>query len=182
MSIVELFCHVDDFCNALASCLRWADQTWQGGDGLVLWLQAARGVQRSGRVAGFPAHSRRCLCLKALLRLAKHLFANLFGDKGYLSAALFRSLCETYGVQLVARLKRGMKSPIMLLADKLLLCTRAIVGIIIDQLKRISQIERAPHRNPVNFLINLVCSLIVYCHRPAKPSLGLNLRLGLPAA
>ncbi len=120
--------------------------------------------------------------IKALPRLAKRLFGKLFGDKGYLSAALFRSLFETYGVQLVAQLKRNMKNQLMPLADKLLLRKRAIAETIIDQLKNISQIEHTRHRSPVNFLVNLVCGLIAYCHRPTKPSLGLNLRLALPAA
>ncbi len=85
-------------------------------------------------------------------------------------------------MQLVAQLKRDMKNQTMPPADKLLLRKRAIAETIIDQLKHISQIEHTRHRNPVNFLVNLVCGLIAYCHRPTKPSLGLNLRLALPAA
>jgi hypothetical protein len=29
-------------------------------------------------------------------------------------------------------------------------------------------------RSPINFLVNLVCGLIAYCHQPKKPSLQLN--------
>jgi hypothetical protein len=45
---------------------------------------------------------------------------------------------------------------------------------IIDQLKNISQIEHTRHHSPINFLVNLVCGLIAYCHQPKKPSLQLN--------
>lgn len=36
------------------------------------------------------------------------------------------------------------------------------------------QIEHSRHRSPINFLINLLCGLIAYCHRPKKPSLNLG--------
>jgi Transposase DDE domain len=107
--------------------------------------------------------------LKALPRLAKRLFGKLFGDKGYLSAAMCKMLFESYGVQLITKLRRNMKNQLMPLADKLLLRKRAIAETIIDQLKNISQIEHTRHRSPVNFLVNLVCGLIAYCHQPVKP-------------
>lgn len=120
--------------------------------------------------------------IKALPRLAKRLFGKLFGDKGYISAALFRTLFESHHVQLITKLKRNMKNQLMPLVDKLLLRKRAIAETIIDQLKNISQIEHTRHRSPANFLVNLVCGLIAYCHQPTKPSLGLDLRPALPAA
>ena len=67
-----------------------------------------------------------------------------------------------------------MKNRLMPLADRLLLRKRAIVETIIDQLKNISQIEHTRHRSPVNFLVNLLCGLIAYCHQPKKPSLHLD--------
>ena len=63
-----------------------------------------------------------------------------------------------------------MKNVLMLLTDKLLLRKRAMVEAIIDQLKNISQIEHSRHRNPINFLVNLICGLIAYCRQPKKPS------------
>lgn len=120
--------------------------------------------------------------IKALPRLAKRLFGKLFGDKGYISAALFRTLFDSHHVQLITTLKRNMKNQLMPLVDKLLLRKRAIAETIIDQLKNISQIEHTRHRSPVNFLVNLLCGLIAYCHQPSKPSLGLDLRPALPAA
>ena len=67
-----------------------------------------------------------------------------------------------------------MKKLELPLIDKVRLRKRAIVETIIDQLKNISQIEHTRHRSPVNFLVNLVCGLIAYCHQPKKPSLQLD--------
>jgi len=67
-----------------------------------------------------------------------------------------------------------MKNRLMRLSDKLLARKRAIIKSIIDQLKKISQIEHSRHRSPVNFCVNLVCGLIAYCHQPKKPSLKLD--------
>ena len=107
-------------------------------------------------------------------KLVKQLFGKLFADKGYLSQALFEQLLETFGVQLITQLKSNMKNRLMPLADRLLLRKRAIVETILDQLKNISQIEHSRHRSPLNFLVNLLCGLIAYCHQPKKPSLNLG--------
>lgn len=111
---------------------------------------------------------------KPVPRLVKQLFGKIFADRGYLSQALFQELLATFGIQLITKLKAKMKNRLMPLADKLLLRKRAIVETIIDQLKNISQIEHTRHRSPVNFLVNLLCGLIAYCHQPKKPSLHLD--------
>jgi hypothetical protein len=69
----------------------------------------------------------------------------------------------------------------MRLTDKLLARKRAIVETVIDQLKNISQIEHSRHRSPTNFMVNVLCGLIAYCHQPKKPSLNLDFAL-LPSA
>jgi hypothetical protein len=51
----------------------------------------------------------------------------------------------------------------------------SILETIIDQLKNISQIEHSRHRSLANFMVNLVCGLIAYCHQPKKPGLALDL-------
>jgi hypothetical protein len=111
---------------------------------------------------------------KPVRRLVKDLFGKILADKGYISQALFQDLLQSFGLQLITKIKSNMKNRLMSLTDKLLLRKRAIVETIIDQLKNISQIEHTRHRNPVNFLVNLVCGLIAYCHQPKKPSLYLN--------
>lgn len=106
-------------------------------------------------------------------QLTKELFGKLFGDRGYISKALFDELFER-GIQLVTKLKSNMKNKIMQISDKLLLRKRAIIESVNDQLKNISQIEHTRHRSPANFLVNLMSGLIAYCHQPQKPSLNVQ--------
>ncbi len=107
-------------------------------------------------------------------RLVKRLFGKIFADKGYVSQPLCQQLLETLGLQLITKLKSKMKNRLLPLADKILLRKRAIAETIIDQLKNISQIEHTRHRSVTNFLVNLLCGLIAYCHQPKKPSLQLD--------
>jgi hypothetical protein len=106
--------------------------------------------------------------------LAERLWGKLFGDKGYLSQPLTEQLRQR-GITLITKLKSNMKNRLMLLSDKLLLRKRSILETITDQLKNISQIEHTRHRSLANFMVNLVCGLIAYCHQPKKPSLALDL-------
>ena len=107
--------------------------------------------------------------------LVKGLFGKLFGDKGYISQPLFDLL---YGedVQLVTKLKRGMKNRLMPVFDKIMLRKRAIVESVMDQLKNISQIEHTRHRSVANCLVNLVAGLIAYTWREKKPSLNIRIK------
>lgn len=101
----------------------------------------------------------------------------MFADRGYVSQALAGQLFEAYGLQFFAKPKRNMKNRLMCLSDKLLSRKRSIIETIIDQLKNISQIEHSRHRSPVNFMVNVLCGLIAYCHQPKKPSLHLDFSL-----
>jgi len=106
--------------------------------------------------------------------LVKRLFGKIFADKGYLSQPLFQQLLNTFGLHLITKLRANMKNRLLPLADKLLLRKRAIIETVFDQLKNISQIEHTRHRSVNNFVVNLVCGLIAYCHQPKKPSLHLD--------
>jgi hypothetical protein len=130
-------------------------------------------VNDRGELLGFCLTPGNRQDVKVLPKLVTRLFGKLFGDRGYLSQALFEQLLAQ-GVQLITKLKARMKNRLMPLADKLLLRQRAISETINDQLKNISQIEHTRHRSPINFLVNLVCGLIAYCHQPKKPSLHLD--------
>jgi len=118
---------------------------------------------------------------KPVPRLAKKLFGKLFGDKGYISKPLAQTLLEMFDVQLITKLRKNMKGQMMLLSERILLRRRAIIGTVIDQLKNISQIEHSRHRSVPNFFVNVLCGLIAYCRQPAKPSLGLDRLVALPA-
>ena len=110
---------------------------------------------------------------KPLGVLTQNLFGKLFGDKGYLSQALFERLLEQ-GVELITSIRKNMKNALMKLEDKILLRKRFIFETVNDQLKNISQIEHTRHRKPLNFAVNLIAGLIAYQHQPKKPSLNLG--------
>jgi len=157
---------------------------------------AARGQTSMGWFFGFKLHLvvndrgeilRFCITpgnvddRKPVPSLAKHLFGKLFGDKGYISQTLAKSLREMFDIQLITKLRKNMKNQLMTMTDRILLRRRAIIETIIDQLKNISQIEHSRHRSIPNFFVNVLCGLIAYCRRPSKPSLGLDISLPLHA-
>ena len=157
---------------------------------------AARGHTSTGWFYGFKLHlvfNDRGELLSVLLapgnvddrkpipKLVKRLFGKIFADKGYLSQPLFAYLYQTFSIQLITKLRSNMKNAWMLLEDRLMLRKRAIAETIIDQLKNISQIEYSRHRSVFSFLVNVLCGLNVYCHKPSKPSLGLEPLALLPA-
>ena len=104
--------------------------------------------------------------------MARELWGKLFGDKGYISQALFNSLFEQ-GVQLITPIRKNMKNRLMPMMDKLLLRKRSLIETVNDQLKNISQIEHTRHRSVNNFMVNLVAALIAYSLQPKKPSLNM---------
>lgn len=107
-------------------------------------------------------------------QLVKHsIFGKLFGDKGYISADLFKRLLEQ-GVELITRLRSNMKNHLMSWFDKLLLRKRCLIETVVDQLKNISQIERSRHRSVKNFIVNLLGGLIAYSLREKKPSIKME--------
>jgi DDE family transposase len=111
---------------------------------------------------------------KPVPKMVRKLFGKLVADKGYISQKRAEELLQTFNVQRVTGIRSNIKNILLPLMDKLLLRKRAIVETIIDQLKNISQIEHSRHRSPINFLVNLLCGLIAYCHQPKKPSLNLG--------
>jgi hypothetical protein len=110
---------------------------------------------------------------KPVPALCKRLFGKLIADRGYVSQPFFEQLLDTFGVQLITKLRKNMKNRLLPWMDKLLLRKRAIIESVVDQLKNISQIEHTRHRSPINCFINIIAGLIAYCHQPKKPSLHL---------
>ncbi|HSM81253.1 MAG TPA: IS982 family transposase [Nodosilinea sp.] len=109
--------------------------------------------------------------------LLQGLYGKVFADRGYVSKALAQRLFATCGIEFFAKPRRNMKNHLMRLTDKLLARKRAIVETVIDQLKNISQIEHSRHRSSTNFMVNVICGLIAYCHQPKKPSLNFDFAL-----
>ena len=87
---------------------------------------------------------------------------------------LFRRLRSAFGVQVITHRKWNMANHLLPLTDTLLLCKRAMIDRIFDQLKNISQIEPTHYRSPVNFVVNLLAGLVASCHQPKKPPLQLD--------
>jgi len=110
---------------------------------------------------------------KPVERLSQRLFGKLFGDRGYISQALFKRRCEQ-GVQLITKLKKNLKNKLMPLVDKLLLRKRALIETVNDQIKNICQIEQTRHRSVADFIVNLIAALIAYTYQEKKPSLNLR--------
>ena len=102
--------------------------------------------------------------------LTKRLHGKLFGDKGYLSNPLFKSLFAK-GVRLFTKLKKKMKGAMLLLEDKLLLNKRGVIESVNDILKNGCHIQHTRHRSPVNFIANIIAGLIAYSFLEKKPSL-----------
>jgi hypothetical protein len=100
--------------------------------------------------------------------LCKQLFGKLYGDKGYISAALCELLFDD-GLHLVTGIKRNMKNRLMTLRDKILLRKRSVIETINDELKNICEIEHSRHRSTANFLINLFAGLAAYSFFEKKP-------------
>jgi transposase len=158
---------------------------------------AGRGKTSTGWFFGFKLHlviNDRGELLSILLtpgnvddrkpvpKLVRKLFGKVFGDKGYISKPLYELLRQTFGLQLVTKLKSNAKNRLpMSLIDRIMLRKRAIVESVIDQLKNISQIEHSRHRSVTSFLVNLLCGLIAYARQPKKPSLGRDTLACLPA-
>jgi hypothetical protein len=105
-------------------------------------------------------------------KLVRQVVGKLFGDKGYISQTLTEQL-RSCGIELVTKVRKNMAQRLLDVSDKVVVRRRALVETGLDQLKNSSQIEHTRHRSPVNFLVNLVCGLIAYCHQPRKPSLHL---------
>ena len=121
---------------------------------------------------------------KTMGRLTKKLWGKLFGDKGYISANLFKCLYSK-GITLFTKLKKGMKNVLIDFTDKLMLRKRGVIESVNEILKSCCQIEHSRHRSPTNFLVNLIAGLVAYSFRDKKPSIRRrqqsNSRIGLVA-
>lgn len=127
----------------------------------VVALDAKRGTSSMGWFYGLKVHlavnDRGALLACCLTpgnvadrapvpQMVRRLQGKRIGDRGSISAPLTTLLFEQ-GLPLITRLRKKRKDRLMLLSDKLLVRTRAIIESIIDQLKNISQMEHSRHRS-----------------------------------
>jgi hypothetical protein len=64
-----------------------------------------------------------------------------------------------------------MINKLFLLEEKLMFGKRSLIATVNDQLKYISQLADSPHRSVINFIVNVIATLIAYTWQPKKPSL-----------
>jgi hypothetical protein len=107
---------------------------------------------------------------KPVPTMTKELWGRLFGDKGYLSQALFEQLYAK-GVKLVTQPHKNIKNKLLAIEEKVLLRKRSLIETVNDQLKNVCQIEHTRHRKPSHFVVHLLAGLIAYARQPKKPSL-----------
>ncbi len=105
--------------------------------------------------------------------MIKGLSGKLYGGKGYLSKALGEEAFDE-GVELITNVRKNMTATAMSIWDKIMLRKRFIIAMVNDQLKSISQIEHSRHRSVHGFVLNLMGSLIPYCHKEAKPTITVS--------
>ncbi len=130
-------------------------------------------VNDQGEILAFQLTPGNVDDRKPVPKLSKNLFGKLFGDRGYISQALFQQLYEE-GLVLITTIRKNMKNRLMLLDEKLMLRKRTIIETINDQLKNISQIEHSRHRSFPNFIVNLLAGLVAYALQEKKPSIRIS--------
>ncbi len=104
-------------------------------------------------------------------QMTQNMTGLLFGDKGYISKELFLKLYKR-GLKLVTGLKKTMKNILQPLHEKILLCKRSLIETVFDYLKNKLMLEHSRHRSPLNMILHVISTLIVYQLKPSKPSIS----------
>ena len=130
-------------------------------------------INHKGEILGTKLTAGNVDDRKPVPEMAKGLFGKLYGDKGYVSKALKSKLFDQ-DVELITNVRKNMKPIAIALWDKLMLRKRFIIETVNDQLKSITEIEHSRHRSPNGFMINLIGSLIAYCHKKDKPTIRID--------
>lgn len=127
-------------------------------------------INDKGEILAFQVTPGNVSDVSVVESLSKGIFGKLFGDKGYISSELGKSLFKR-GLELFTSVRANMKQKLLSMKNKLLLRKRSLIETVNDQLKNISQIEHSRHREIGNFLVNLLSGVIAYTHQTKKPSL-----------
>lgn len=106
---------------------------------------------------------------KVVQGMSKNICGKIFGDKGYVSQKNFESLWNR-GLQLITKIKKGMKNKLMDVYDKLLLKRRGVIESVNNILKNCCTLEHSRHRSVCNFFVNVLSALGAYMFLDKKPS------------
>jgi hypothetical protein len=118
---------------------------------------------------------------KHFYSMTEGIFGKVFGDRGYISKKMFNDLWDK-DIQLITRVKQGMKNMLLSITDKLLLLKRVLIETVIGRIKLLDKFEHTRHRSPINALSHMVASLINYQLLPIKPSIKTLLQLDLSSS
>ena len=130
-------------------------------------------INHKGEILGTKLTAGNVDDRKPVQEMASGLFGKLYGDKGYISNVLKSKLFDQ-NVEFITNVRKNMKPRAIALWDKLMLSKRFIIETVNDQLKNITQIEHSRHRSPNGFMLNLIGSLIAYCHKKDKPTIRID--------
>lgn len=108
---------------------------------------------------------------KHLSSMTSNIYGKLFSDRGYISKKLFADLFDK-NIQLITRIKKGMKNILMPINDKMLLLKRALVETVIGRIKLLDKFEHSRHRSVTNAFSHMIASLINYQLLDKKPSIS----------
>ena len=111
--------------------------------------------------------------VKVVDKLSDKLKGWLFGDKGYISNSLSKSLKER-GLELFTSIKKNMKKKILDPLQKHYMKQRNIIETMIGQLKHMMTIDHTRHRSIMNFQVNVLGGLLAYIFKPKKVSVGFS--------
>ena len=92
------------------------------------------------------------------------IFGELYGDKGYLGKPFIERMNEK-SIKIITALKKNMKPQIMTQEQSEKLNKRNIIESVFNCLKNNTNIQHTRHRNPKNYLINLIGSVTAYCFK-----------------
>lgn len=115
---------------------------------------------------------------KALRQMITGIFGKMFGDRGYVSKELFEDL-YSQGIELITRVKKGMKNMLMTMMDKVMLLKRALIETVIGKLKFLGKLEHSRHRSVTNAFCHMIANLINYQCQDDKPSIASIMPQGL---
>jgi transposase len=102
---------------------------------------------------------------KPVRKILAKIFGKVFADKGYISKKLFDDLFSK-GCKLITSSRSNMKPAIVEAEEARLLGKRSLIESVFNVLKNSCRIEHSRHRNPQNFLVNLISGLCAYMIKP----------------
>ena len=130
-------------------------------------------INHQGEIISFAPTSGNTSDVSMVKALVKECVGLLFGDKGYISSKVFKTLYGQ-GLKLITKIRSNMKNKLLPLMEKLLLKKRGLIESVNNRLKNGGQLEHHRHRSKQNFIVNLLSGLACYQVYEKRPSINLT--------